>query len=115
MRETTPSYAARTDMRLLVLITRTEDTFESVLTTLLDAGITGATIVESKGLGSVLRSELPIFTGLTALLPQDSGSRMIVSICSMDSIDTLNRHLDQLPVDARPVGVVLHVQGVIGM
>ena len=115
MHETTPAYVVRPEMRLLILVARTEDTFEAVMTALLDAGITGATIVDSKGLGAVIRSELPIFSGLTALLPQDTGARLIVSFSAQSNIDTLMRHLQQMPLDARPVGAVLPVQGVIGL
>lgn len=115
MHDPAPVYAVRPEMRLLVLIARTEDTFEPVLTALIDAGIAGATVIESRGLGAVIRSELPIFTGLAALLPPDTGGRVLISITSQTSIDTLLRHLQALPVDARPVGAVLPLQGVIGL
>jgi hypothetical protein len=115
MHEPAPVFAMRPEMRLLVLIARTEDTFEPVLTALIDAGIAGATVIESRGLGAVIRSELPIFTGLAALLPPDTGGRVLISITSQASIDTLLRHLLTLPVDARPVGAVLPLQGVIGL
>ncbi len=115
MHEAHSIYSEPADRRLLVLVSRTEDTFEAVITALLDAGVSGATVLESRGLSAVLRSELPIFTGLAALLPADTGGRVVISICTQRDVDTLLRHLEHLPVDARPVGAVLPVQGVIGL
>ncbi len=104
----------RSDARMLVMVARTENTFESVLTALLDAGVSGATVVESRGMGAVLRSDLPIFTGLAALLPGDAGSRMVISFCTRTHIEALMRHLGTLPVDQRPVGVVLPLDALFG-
>lgn len=115
MHEHAALYAVRTEMRLLVLISRREDTFETVLTAAIDAGVRGATIVESRGLGAAIRSEHPVFTGMAALLPPDSGSRVLISITERSIIDVLLRNLQQLPVDSRPVGVVLPLEGVIGL
>lgn len=102
------------DARMVVLVARAEDTFEAVMTALLDAGVSGATVIESRGLGAVLRTDLPIFTGLAALLPGDSGSRMIVSFCTRAHVETLLRHLSAMPVDQRPVGAVIPVDGFFG-
>ena len=46
---------AATDARLLILIARTEESFDPLVTALLDAGITGATVLESRGIGAIIR------------------------------------------------------------
>ena len=100
---------------LLVLIARTEESFDPVVTALLDAGITGATVLESRGLGAIIRSEMPIFAGLAALLPQSTGSRVILSVATVERIDALMRFLQQLPRERRPIGVTMPVQQVLGL
>ena len=45
-----------------------------------------------------------LFAGLAALLPQHTGSRMLVSVTTPDRIESLLRYLDQLRAEQRPVG-----------
>ena len=101
--------------QLLVLIARTEESFDPVVTALLDAGITGATVLESRGIGAIIRSEMPIFAGLAALLPQATGSRVILSVAPSERIEALLRFLQQLPRERRPIGVTLPVTQVLGL
>jgi nitrogen regulatory protein P-II 1 len=103
------------EVQLLVLIARTEESFDPVVTALLDAGITGATVLESRGIGAIIRSEMPIFAGLAALLPQATGSRVILSIAQPERIAALMRYLDQLPRERRPIGVTLPARQVLGL
>ena len=100
--------------RMLLLIARNEDAFDPLITGLLDVGITGATIIESRGIGAVIREDMPFFAGLAALLPQHTGSRMLVSVTTTDRIEGLLRYFDQLRPEQRPVGAVLPVEAVIG-
>ena len=103
------------ELQLLLLIARTEESFDPVVTALLDAGITGATVLESRSIGAIIRSEMPIFAGLAALLPQATGSRVILSIATTDRIAALMRYLDQLPRERRPIGVTLPARQVLGL
>jgi hypothetical protein len=107
--------ASAASAQLLVLIARTEESFDPVVTALLDAGITGATVLESRGLGAIIRSEMPIFAGLAALLPQATGSRVILSVASSERIASLLRFIEQLPRERRPIGVTLPVGRVLGL
>ena len=100
--------------RMLLLIARNEDAFDPLITGFLDVGITGATIIESRGIGAVIREDMPFFAGLAALLPQHTGSRMLVSVTTPDRIEGLLRYFDQLRPEQRPVGAVLPVEAVIG-
>jgi hypothetical protein len=100
--------------RMLLLIARNEDAFDPLITGLLDVGITGATVIESRGIGAVIREDMPFFAGLAALLPQHTGSRMLVSVTTPDRIEGLLRYFDQLRPEQRPVGAVLPVEAVIG-
>lgn len=102
-------------MRMVVLVVRSAESFDPLINALLDAGMTGATVVDSRGLAAVLRQEMPIFAGLAALLPQATGSRMIVSIATRDSIDALMRFIDDMPPDLRPVGAVIPIERTVGL
>lgn len=101
--------------RLVVLVARSADSFDPLINALLDAGMTGATVVDSRGLASVLRQDMPIFAGLAALLPQASGARMVVSVATRESVDTLMRFIDAMPPESRPVGAVVPVERTIGL
>ncbi|MCK4764282.1 MAG: hypothetical protein KAW12_18935 [Candidatus Aminicenantes bacterium] len=51
-------------MKLAVLILNKEEQLENFLEGLIEIGITGATIIDSIGMGHILSSEVPIFAGL---------------------------------------------------
>lgn len=89
--------------RLIVGIARSEAGFEQLVNIFLDAGVPGATVIESRGLASILREELPIFSGLAALLPSASGSRTVVAIGPAHAADAVVRFARQLPAADRPI------------
>lgn len=59
-------------MKLFVYILNQPEKLDEVLSGFVEIGITGATIVDSVGMGHILAQEVPIFAGFQALL---SGSR----------------------------------------
>jgi nitrogen regulatory protein P-II 1 len=67
--------------RLLVAVINDPEKIEEIMSGFLELGITGATILNSEGMGNVLSHDIPIFAGLQTLI---SGSRpqnrMIFSI-----------------------------------
>lgn len=101
--------------KLLVLIARDEAALDELVTGILDAGITGATILESKGLGALLRQDMPIFSGLAALLPPHTGSRVVISVTTRPSIDRLRDYIDEMPAEHRPIMIILPVDDVYGL
>lgn len=100
---------------LLILIARNEESFDPLATGLLDAGITGATVVDSKGLGAIIREEMPMFAGLAALLPRETGSRILVSVTTRDRIEAIRGFIDQMKPGERPIGAVLPVESTLGL
>jgi len=68
-------------MVLLVFICNRPDKLDEVLEGFLEIGITGATIVDSVGMGRVLSSEIPIFAGFRSLFRGASSvNRTILSV-----------------------------------
>ena len=53
-------------MYLLVIVLNKEEFLESILTAFVEADISGATIIDSVGMGRVLAYDVPIFAGLRA-------------------------------------------------
>jgi nitrogen regulatory protein PII len=53
-------------MQLLVAVINHEERVDEVLAAFLELGITGATVVESRGMGRVLSREVPLFAGIRA-------------------------------------------------
>lgn len=51
-------------MKLLILILNKVEKLEEVLEGFLEIGITGATVIDSVGMGHILSEEVPIFAGL---------------------------------------------------
>ena len=59
-------------MRLLVAVINDPEKLDDVLAGFIEIGITGATVVNTEGMGHVLAHDIPIFAGLQTLI---SGSR----------------------------------------
>ena len=104
----------RDDLRLLVLIARTRAALDELITGLLDVGVTGATVIESRGLGAIVREDMPIFAGLAALLPQNTGSRVVISITTTDVIESLKKFIKEMHPDDRPIGIILPIDDAFG-
>ena len=54
-------------VQLLIAVINQEEKLEEVLAGLLELGVTGATVINSEGMGRLLASEVPIFAGLEQL------------------------------------------------
>ena len=55
-------------MQLLIAVINQEDRLDDILSGFLELGITGATIIDSEGMGHVLSHDIPIFAGLQTLI-----------------------------------------------
>ena len=75
-------------MQLLVAVINHEERVDEILSGFVELGITGATIVESRGMGRVLSREVPIFAGLRELDSRSRASnRMIFCVADDAKID----------------------------
>ena len=54
-------------MQLLIAVINQEEKLDEILSGLIELGVTGATIINSEGMGRVLSHDIPIFAGLEAL------------------------------------------------
>ncbi len=51
-------------MKLAILVLNKEEYLEPILEGFIEIDVTGATIIDSIGMGHILSSEVPIFAGL---------------------------------------------------
>lgn len=68
---------------LMVMVVSSHATLDDMLTGLLDLAVPG-TVLESKGLMAIMRQEMPIFGGLASMLPETTGSRVVISMTTRE-------------------------------
>jgi nitrogen regulatory protein P-II 1 len=75
-------------VQLLVAVLNQEEKLEEVLSGFLEIGVTGATVVNSEGMGRLLANEVPIFAGLQALARRTRPrNQMIFSVLAEEKVD----------------------------
>ncbi len=55
-------------MELLIAVINDVDRVDEILAGFLEIGVTGATVIDSEGMGRVLSQEIPVFAGLQTLI-----------------------------------------------
>ena len=82
---------------LLVCIVKDHHQVEEILTGFLELGVKGATVVDARGMGQILNTDIPIFAGFKALFPGGtSGTYVILSVVEHDLIDDAIRLSDEI-------------------
>lgn len=106
--------------RLLVAVINDAEKVDEILSGFLELGITGATIINSEGMGRLLSHDIPIFAGLQTLI---SGSRpqnrTIFSVIPGDRVDPaielLQDVFGDLNTPATGIVFTLPVEQVVGL
>ncbi len=84
-------------MKLAVLILNQEEHLESLLEGYIEIGVTGATIIDSIGMGHILSTDVPIFAGLRFMF---AGSRpynkTILSIIKKEKVEPLKKLVEKI-------------------
>ncbi len=73
-------------MKLLVLVLNKEEYLDNILEAFVEVGITGATILDSVGMGHKLAYEIPIFAGLRKTIKTSNFNKTIFSVVSNDEV-----------------------------
>jgi len=108
------------EMRLLVAVVHDPEKLDEILSGFLELGITGATVLTSEGMGSVLSHDIPIFAGLQTLItgsrPQN---RLILSVIPKEKVSEVVALLQEVSggLDAPATGIAftLGVDAVFGL
>lgn len=61
-------------MELLVCIVKSHHQAEEILTGFLELGVRGATVIDARGMGQIISTDIPIFAGFKALFPVGGGA-----------------------------------------
>ncbi len=84
-------------MKLLVFILNKEELLEDVLTAYIEAGISGATILDSEGMGHFLTYEIPLFTDFKDFMRDKPYNKTILSVIRNEKqIPELEHLLDKI-------------------
>jgi nitrogen regulatory protein P-II 1 len=74
--------------QLLVAIVKGHGRVERIMEGFLEIGVGGATVIDAKGMGQIISSEMPIFSGFRSLFPSSGEeSYMVMSVIDDDAID----------------------------
>ena len=72
-------------MVFLIIILKDYRRLEGLLLGLVELGVTGATVLEGRGLGQFLGSEMPLFLGMRGFFPGSAmDSQLVVSVIKAD-------------------------------
>jgi hypothetical protein len=107
-------------MKLAVLILNKEEELETLLEGYIEIGISGATIIDSMGMGHILSSDVPIFAGLRFMF---AGSRpynkTILSVIKDEKVEPLKELAVKIlgPMDKGGSGILffLDLSEVVGL
>ena len=107
-------------MKLLILILNKVEKLEEVLEGYLEIGITGATIIDSVGMGHILSEEVPIFAGLRFMFSGAKPSNKIILSAIKDekekpAIRLLNKILGELDQPGTGIVFSLPISAVEGL
>ena len=110
----------RPETRLLVAVINDPEKVDEILSGFVELGITGATVLQSEGMGSVLSHDIPIFAVLQTLI---SGSkpqnRMIFSVVPLERVDSvialMQEIMGNLAAPATGIVFTLPVDRVVGL
>ena len=109
-------------MKLLVLVLNKEELLEDVLMAYVEAGITGATIVDSEGMGRFLTYEVPLFTDFKDFMKGNKpyNKTIFAVVKDEEAIARLEKLLDNIcgNLDEPGTGILFtvpvdHVRGLV--
>jgi nitrogen regulatory protein P-II 1 len=107
-------------VQLLIAVINQEERMEEILSGFLEIGITGATLINTEGMGRLLASEIPIFAGLEALAGRTRPrNQTLFSVIDDDKVDGALALLQEVCGDfsqpATGIVVTLPVNRVLGL
>ncbi len=99
-------------MQLLIAIINNEEQVDDVLAGFLELGITGATVINSEGMGHVLARDVPIFAGVSALTSRSRPTNQtLLSVVRDEKVDAAIAMIHEVcgGLDTPGVGIVFTV------
>ncbi len=87
----------KNNVKLGVIFLNKTEYLEDILAAFVEAGISGATVLDSVGMGRYLSQNVPIFTGLFDMFPGSSPTnKTILAVTEEENIEKILRILDDV-------------------
>ena len=107
-------------MQLLVAVINHEERVDEILAGFVELGISGATVVASKGMGRLLSSDVPIFAGLRSLSARSRpGNQTLFCVTDEEKVEAAIALIQEVcgNLDAPGTGIVftMPVTRVVGL
>jgi nitrogen regulatory protein PII len=84
-------------VQLLIAVINEEEKLDEILSGMVGLGVTGATIVNSEGMGRVLSHDIPIFAGLAALVTRSRPrNQTIFSVLREEKVEAVITLLQEI-------------------
>jgi len=84
------------DVQLLVCLVKEYHHVDEILAGFLDMGISGATVLDGRGMGEIITRDIPVFSGLRNLFPRgDLHTYIVLSLIETDSLDNAVRLIEE--------------------
>jgi nitrogen regulatory protein PII len=84
-------------VKLVVIILNRVEYLEDLLTAFLEIGISGATVLNSVGMGQILSRNIPIFAGLSDAFPGSSPSnRTILAVVQDRQVERMAHMVEEV-------------------
>ncbi len=84
-------------MKLAVVFLNRIEFLEELLSIFLEIGVSGATVLDSVGMGHIISENIPIFAGLRdAFAGSSPGRKMILAVTEEEMIERMYHALDEV-------------------
>ena len=84
-------------MKLVVIFLNQIEYLEELLSIFLEIGVSGATVLDSMGMGHIISENIPIFAGLRdAFAGSSPGRKIIMAITEEEMIERMYHALDEV-------------------
>jgi nitrogen regulatory protein P-II 1 len=107
-------------MKLVIIFLNRPELLEEVLEGFIEIGVSGATVVDTVGMGQILSHEVPIFAGLRRAFPGTSPVNKTIFLVTdehlvREIVDVVEDVCGSLDVKGSGMAFVMNVDQVIGM
>jgi len=84
-------------MKLILLFLNKEERLDEILEAMMELGISGATVIDSVGMGRILAHDIPIFAGFQNLLHESRpGNKIIFSVVPENKVQPLTKEVEHV-------------------
>ena len=99
-------------MQLLLFVLNKEEHLDEILELFLELDITGATIIDSVGMGRILAHDIPIFAGFRNLMHESrAGNKTIFTVVDDAKIPMVIKNIEQIcgSLDEPGAGILITI------